>query len=386
MCTINTSITTVLQILACIYVAISSVSTPAHRELIDMVMAVKESRIVSQLEGVSKTKVRGVLALLKHGELLITQGSEGEPVRLFLAPGIESFRDLRKKHDVFLNRYMAEHHLFIPAVLRSELVWQMDEDMYSQRLDTMNKLVQQLGLFFKGYVRCCESEDAASSIDSRSCETPFAFGPADSSPPQSSSKTVSTATTTHSTEGLDWEAAGRNAALSVLKQQHSQSEQPAPMLKNTNAAFSSSFPGHSFAHTQQSLPSFPRSYSPPHTLSHYSMGRESVVPLTDRMGSSHSFRRNNQTANGGGAHLNMQQTRSFQPQWSHVHSGSLAHLQHTGGPARPLYDLHPQFSQAPYRETPLGLSPSLPRNFPVGVENNSLEMNVLLDSLPSFSE
>lgn len=114
-------------------------------------MAVKDSNHVSQLDSVSKTKVRGVLALLKHGELLVTQGSEGEPVRLYLAYGINSFKELRERHDSFLNRYMMEHHLFIPAILRSELVWQVDDDMRIQRIEAMNKLVSQLQLFFQGY-------------------------------------------------------------------------------------------------------------------------------------------------------------------------------------------------------------------------------------------
>lgn len=66
-----------------------------------------------------------MLALLKHGELLITQGEEGEPVRLYLAYGINTFKDLRDRHDAFLNRYMQEHHLFIPVILKTELVWQV---------------------------------------------------------------------------------------------------------------------------------------------------------------------------------------------------------------------------------------------------------------------
>eukprot|EP01034_Spumella_vulgaris_P022618 gene22618-28755_t len=140
------------KILACIFVAIRSSSTPAHRELIDMVMAVKESNKISQLEHVSKTKVRGVLALLKHGELLITQGAEGEPVRLYLGQGINTFRDLRERHDVFLGRYMLEHHLFIPAILKSELVWQFEEETKLRRLETLNKLVAQLHYFYKSYI------------------------------------------------------------------------------------------------------------------------------------------------------------------------------------------------------------------------------------------
>lgn len=126
-----------------------SFATPAHRELIDMVMAVKDSgKVATQLEPVSKTKIRGVLALLKHGELLVTQGDYGEPVRLYLAPGIETFKDLRERHDSFLSSYMLDHHLFIPAMLRTELVWQLDEETRLMRLDAMDKLVNKLKYFF----------------------------------------------------------------------------------------------------------------------------------------------------------------------------------------------------------------------------------------------
>lgn len=149
-----------MQILAIIFVAVKSFATPAHRELIDMVMTVKESGKVSQLDPVSKTKIRGVLALLKHGELLVTQGDYGEPVRLYLAPGIETFKDLRERHDSFLSMYMIDHHLFIPAMLRTELVWQLDEETRLMRLDAMDKLVHKLRYFFGSL-----AEYSANAID-----------------------------------------------------------------------------------------------------------------------------------------------------------------------------------------------------------------------------
>jgi hypothetical protein len=39
---------------------------------------------------------------------------------------------------------MLEHHLFIPAILKSELVWQFEEETKLRRLETLNKLVAQL--------------------------------------------------------------------------------------------------------------------------------------------------------------------------------------------------------------------------------------------------
>eukprot|EP00597_Dinobryon_sp_UTEXLB2267_P014736 CAMPEP_0170107832 /NCGR_PEP_ID=MMETSP0020_2-20130122/6212_1 /TAXON_ID=98059 /ORGANISM="Dinobryon sp., Strain UTEXLB2267" /LENGTH=1044 /DNA_ID=CAMNT_0010332441 /DNA_START=252 /DNA_END=3386 /DNA_ORIENTATION=+ len=153
------------KILACIFVAIKSSSTPAHRELIDMVMAVRDSGKISQLDHVSKTKVRGVLALLKHGELLITQGEEGEPVRLFLAHGITCFKDLRERHDAFLHKYIQEHHLFIPAILKSELVWQLEEETKTHRLIAVEGIVNRLTNFYKDYMQQTPLTDVSSQSD-----------------------------------------------------------------------------------------------------------------------------------------------------------------------------------------------------------------------------
>jgi hypothetical protein len=149
------------KILVCIFVAIKSSITPAHRELIDMVMAVRDAGQIGKLDHVSKTKVRGVLALLKHGELLVTQGEEGEPVRLFLARGINSIEDLRVRHDAFITRYMVEHHSFIPAILKSELVWQFEEDTKRARLTVMNELSLKLDNFYKNYIERLLTQSAA---------------------------------------------------------------------------------------------------------------------------------------------------------------------------------------------------------------------------------
>ena len=52
----------------------------AHKELIDLVMAVKECGTISNLECVSKTKIRGVIALLKLATIIETHGGSNEKV------------------------------------------------------------------------------------------------------------------------------------------------------------------------------------------------------------------------------------------------------------------------------------------------------------------
>jgi hypothetical protein len=139
--------------LAIILVALENCIVPAHRELIDLIMAVKEDPYLKTgLEFVSKTKVRGVLALLKHGELLLTEGEEGQPVSLFLPENIKNFQDLRERHDIFLNQYMLEHHLFVPTTLRNEIIWQND-DQKQRKLEFMHHFVGALQDFYKNLKR-----------------------------------------------------------------------------------------------------------------------------------------------------------------------------------------------------------------------------------------
>jgi hypothetical protein len=54
------------------------------------------------MESVTKTKVRGVLALLKHANVLETCGTEGQPVQLSLNVGIANYVTLRNAHDAYL--------------------------------------------------------------------------------------------------------------------------------------------------------------------------------------------------------------------------------------------------------------------------------------------
>lgn len=96
-----------LQVLCIIFAIFILVKSTAHKELIDMVMAVKESGLISNLEGVSKTKVRGVIALLKLASIVETQGGSNDkiPVTLTLSSSTDSIETMREQHDEFLSTY-----------------------------------------------------------------------------------------------------------------------------------------------------------------------------------------------------------------------------------------------------------------------------------------
>lgn len=91
------------KVLACIFVSAAVLRKPvAHRELIDLVIEVKESSLFPDFEDVSKTKIRGLLALLKHSHILEPYLFEEDPVKLKLVDSIQNFAALRKVHDTFL--------------------------------------------------------------------------------------------------------------------------------------------------------------------------------------------------------------------------------------------------------------------------------------------
>ncbi len=76
----------------------------AHREIIEIIMSIKESEKFPHFENVSKTKIRGLLALMKHSEILLPYINGDDPVKLQLSPEIHDFKTLRKFHDDFLSR------------------------------------------------------------------------------------------------------------------------------------------------------------------------------------------------------------------------------------------------------------------------------------------
>lgn len=91
------------KVLACIFLSAEVLKKPvAHRELIDLVIEVKDCGLFPDFEDVSKTKIRGILALLKHSLILEPYLFEEDPVKLKLSDSIVNFSSLRKLHDSFL--------------------------------------------------------------------------------------------------------------------------------------------------------------------------------------------------------------------------------------------------------------------------------------------
>jgi hypothetical protein len=131
-----------------IYVAMKISTTLTLRELMNMIIAVKETHLLSQLEGISKTKIRGVLAVLKHGQLFLTNDEAGEAVQLCFNHCIQCFKDLREQHDSFINQWMLLNHPFLPINLKSDIIWHLDIETKALRLEELKTLEARIKYFF----------------------------------------------------------------------------------------------------------------------------------------------------------------------------------------------------------------------------------------------
>jgi hypothetical protein len=88
-------------------------------------MLAKDSRVYgNDLMDVSKTKIRGVLSLVKNAHVVTaSEPGEGESIQLFLGKDITLFQQFREKQDAFINKCCMLQHIFIPLSIKGELVW-----------------------------------------------------------------------------------------------------------------------------------------------------------------------------------------------------------------------------------------------------------------------
>lgn len=131
--------------LASIYAAVNTKHFAALRELIDMTLIIKDSKLLSQVEQVSKTKIRGLLALLKQSGSLTTEILEGgKAVRLIWAEHIHSFNDIRKAHDQYIRSLLTENQIILPNDVLMQLTWMFDDNVRQERLEMINIIIHKV--------------------------------------------------------------------------------------------------------------------------------------------------------------------------------------------------------------------------------------------------
>jgi hypothetical protein len=123
-----------------IFVALKCFGALTHRELMELVVKVQESGIISQIEGISKTKIRAVFCMLKNSRAMITADGEGESVRIQFGKGISTFRQFRERQDSFINKCCTLQQIFIPYELKGDLIWQLDPVTMQLRVEELKRL------------------------------------------------------------------------------------------------------------------------------------------------------------------------------------------------------------------------------------------------------
>jgi hypothetical protein len=125
------------------------VSPIVHRVLMDMCCAVKDMQVVPGIENTSKTKIRGLFALLKACQGLGIMSEEGESVQLRLGDGINSFKDLKQRHDVFMSQILNHLRVVLPVEVKSQLLWNWNDPEYvARKVLEMKQLENILEDFF----------------------------------------------------------------------------------------------------------------------------------------------------------------------------------------------------------------------------------------------
>jgi hypothetical protein len=137
------------QLLVIIYVALKNLPPMAHRELMDMILTVKEQKILDELHLVSKTKVRGIFSLLKNANAMEAPNEVGEGVRLHLGKGITSFLEFKAIHDEYIHRCILQQRLNLSPEDRAELLWVLDQEKLAERMKYLAGLAKILEEYFR---------------------------------------------------------------------------------------------------------------------------------------------------------------------------------------------------------------------------------------------
>jgi hypothetical protein len=157
-------------------------------------MLAKDSRVYgNDLMDVSKTKIRGVLSLVKNAHVVTaSEPGEGESIQLYLGKDITLFQQFREKQDAFINKCCMLQHIFIPLSIKGELVWipspnDSRDNFVLKRIDELKSYESILEKFFLNEIakkKSVESVSASSSssvhqgqrVSSRSSTSGLAFG------------------------------------------------------------------------------------------------------------------------------------------------------------------------------------------------------------------
>ena len=139
----------------------------AHKELIDLIVAYKDQYKDNALESVTKTKIRGVLALLKQADILLTVSPGGLPVQVTLSQHIYTFADLRYYHDRYLVRASIDTRSNLAPEHWDCLIWNnLSPESKSGRFHLLEHFTFKVEHFLACDLLNCSKLTSSSTVDS----------------------------------------------------------------------------------------------------------------------------------------------------------------------------------------------------------------------------
>ena len=118
-----------------------------HKELIDFLTYYKKSSGSDILDNITKTKTRGVLALLKHADAIESFCPIGLSVQISISSKVETFDQFKSLHDQFLTKSAQKFKIKLTKIEWNSLIWNSPESN-SKNVNKSNDFLEEISLFF----------------------------------------------------------------------------------------------------------------------------------------------------------------------------------------------------------------------------------------------
>lgn len=132
----------------CIYLSLSMFGPLTHIQLMTITLTLKDHQIIDQNERISKTKLRGLISLIKAMGIIIVYRNEKNQALIRLMEEIQDFNDIRRRHDNYLINFNKDNRINVPMEILGELLWNLIPEERQVRLNQIEETSQMIKLMF----------------------------------------------------------------------------------------------------------------------------------------------------------------------------------------------------------------------------------------------
>lgn len=132
----------------CIYLSLSLFGPLTHIQLMTITLSLKDHHIINQNDRISKTKLRGLISLIKAMGIIIVYRNEKNQALIRLMENIQDFDDIRRRHDTYLIKFNQENGINVPMELLRDLLWDLSPESRQARLNQIEETSQMMKMMF----------------------------------------------------------------------------------------------------------------------------------------------------------------------------------------------------------------------------------------------